>query len=210
MTGACLLFINLYIKINVMRLYQKFMKGVWKMLSFFKKYVALGALLLAAASQSAWAQIEVGFSPRGGAEELVLKAISAAQSELLVMAYSFTSAPVTDALLQAKRRGVSVRMVVDYGHNANDKSGRARAALSALKTAGVDVRTTSQFPIHHDKVIIVDRKSVQTGSFNYSAAAAKTNSENVVVIWNRPDVAGEFERHFVRNWQGAQEFVGQY
>jgi phosphatidylserine/phosphatidylglycerophosphate/cardiolipin synthase-like enzyme len=37
--------------------------------------------------------------------------------------------------------------------------------------------------------VISDGKHVQTGSFNYSQAAAKSNSENVLVVWNNPDLA---------------------
>ena len=37
---------------------------------------------------------------------------------------------------------------------------------------------------------------MQTGSFNYSKAAAKSNSENVVVIWNNPDLALTYLKHW--------------
>jgi len=37
--------------------------------------------------------------------------------------------------------------------------------------------------------IVVDNLHTQTGSFNYSQAAARSNSENVVVMWNNPSVA---------------------
>ncbi len=59
-------------------------------------------------------RIETGFSPNGQALPLVLKTINSAQSTLDVMAYSFTSAEVTRALLNASKRGVKVRIVVDH------------------------------------------------------------------------------------------------
>jgi phosphatidylserine/phosphatidylglycerophosphate/cardiolipin synthase-like enzyme len=95
--------------------------------------------------------IEVAFSPNEGSEHLVVKVIDSAKSELLVLSYSFTSAPVTAALLRAKKRGVDVRLVADQRNNVSeDRSGKSRAALSALVNAGVDVRTISVYPIHHD------------------------------------------------------------
>lgn len=103
--------------------------------------------------------IEVGFSPGGGAEALVLKVIDSAKVEIKVLAYSFsfTSSLVTAALLRAVKRGVAVSLVVDYGVNLGDgRSGSGRAALSALANAGCDVRTIDAFPAHHDKVLIVD------------------------------------------------------
>jgi phosphatidylserine/phosphatidylglycerophosphate/cardiolipin synthase-like enzyme len=149
--------------------------------------------------------VEFAFSPNEGSEALVLKVIASAHSELRVLAYSFTSAPITKALLDAKKRGVDVKLVVDYKNNVReDRSGKAKAALGALATAGILVRTISVYPIHHDKTIVADHTHVETGSFNYSASAAKANSENVLVLWNNPRVAAGYLAHWERNWrQGA-------
>ncbi len=155
--------------------------------------------------------IEVGFSPRGGAEALVLRVIDSARSEVKVMSYSFTSSTVVAALLRAARRGVVVSLVADYKSNlSDDRSGKGRAALSALAEAGCDVRVISTYPIHHDKVLIVDRQTVELGSFNFSAAAARVNSENVLVNWNNPALAGVYLRHFERNWRQAEPFRPRY
>jgi phosphatidylserine/phosphatidylglycerophosphate/cardiolipin synthase-like enzyme len=155
--------------------------------------------------------IEVAFSPNEGSEHLVVKVIDSAKSELLVLSYSFTSAPVTAALLRAKKRGVDVRLVADQRNNVSeDRSGKSRAALSALVNAGVDVRTISVYPIHHDKVIIVDRQTVELGSFNYSDAAARKNSENVLVNWGNPKLAEVYIQHFERNYRQATPYTMQY
>lgn len=120
---------------------------------------------------SAAGEVEFAFSPNESAEGLVLKVIASAHSELRMLTYSFTSAPVTRALLDAKKRGVDVRLVVDYKNNVKeDRSGKAKAALGALAVAGIPIRTIAVYPIHHDKAIVVDRSSVETGSFNYSSA----------------------------------------
>jgi len=57
-------------------------------------------------------------------------------------------------------------------------------ALNLLVNAGIPTKTISNYAIHHDKYIVSDEKHVQTRSFNYSQAAAKSNSENVIVVWN--------------------------
>jgi phosphatidylserine/phosphatidylglycerophosphate/cardiolipin synthase-like enzyme len=156
-------------------------------------------------------RIEVAFSPNAGAQALVLKTIASAQREIHMLAYSFTSAPVTQALLSARKRGVSVQLVVDQVHNLkHDNSGKARSALSVLVGAGVDVRTTSAFAIHHDKVIVVDRRHVQLGSFNYSAAAEGRNSENVLVNWDNPVLASSYLQHFTRNYAQSVAFRAGY
>ncbi|NEX60167.1 phospholipase D family nuclease [Noviherbaspirillum galbum] len=156
-------------------------------------------------------EIEVAFSPNEGAEKLVIKTIDSARSSIRLMAYSFTSAAVVSALLHAKKRGVDVAMVVDSkGNMDEDRSGKATAALSTLATAGVSVRTISIFAIAHDKTIIVDEATVETGSYNFTSSAATRNSENVIVHWNNPQLAAVYLKHFERNWKQGVDFKKRY
>lgn len=156
-------------------------------------------------------RMEVAFSPDEGSEHLVIKVIDSAHSEIRMLSYSFTSAPVTQALLRAKKRGVDVKLVADEKNNgAQDRSGKARAALSALVNAGVDVRTIRVYPIHHDKVVIADGETVELGSFNYSDAAAHKNSENVLVNWKNPALAKVYLQHFARNYSRSTAYQTQY
>ena len=152
-------------------------------------------------------EIEVAFSPNEGSEQLVLKVIDSAKSEIKMLAYSFTSTPVVKALVQAKKKGVSISLVVDHKGNQGAKS---RAALSILVNVGCDVRTITAYQIHHDKVIIADKQTIELGSFNYSASAANKNSENVLVIWNNPKLAEKYIEHFERNQQKATAYQLQY
>lgn len=43
-------------------------------------------------------EITVYFSPKGGATDAILKELTAARSEIKVQAYSFTSAPIAQAV----------------------------------------------------------------------------------------------------------------
>ncbi|WP_339385548.1 phospholipase D-like domain-containing protein [Acidovorax sp. sic0104] len=162
---------------------------------------------LAAQAVPATGTLEVGFSPKGGAESLVVKVIDSSRTDLKVMAYSFTSARVTSALLRALKRGVAVSIVADEKHNLGDgASPKAKAAFAALAEAGAQVRVIDAFAIHHDKVLISEGRHVQLGSFNYSEAAASRNSENVLVNWDNPALAKVYASHFARNWALAKPF----
>lgn len=155
--------------------------------------------------------LEVAFSPNEGSEALVVKAIQSAQADIRVLAYSFTSAPVIQALIEARHKGVKVTLVVDYKSNViEDKRGSARAALLALANAGAEVRTISAYQIMHDKVLVLDFESVELGSYNYSAAAANRNSENVLVAWNNPALAKIYLEHFERNYRQSEAFTTRY
>ena len=142
-------------------------------------------------------RIEAGFSPDGSAEALVLRAIHEAHSSIHMAAYSFTAAPVVKALVAAKKRGVAVSLAVDEKQNLlDDRSGKSRAALQALVTAGIAVRVVSAYALQHSKYMVIDEAHVQTGSYNYSTSAARLNAENVLLIWDRPDLA----QAYLQNW----------
>jgi phosphatidylserine/phosphatidylglycerophosphate/cardiolipin synthase-like enzyme len=53
------------------------------------------------------------FSPNGGCTQAVVEALGAAKSSILVQAYSFTSAPIAKALVDAHRRSVDVHVILD-------------------------------------------------------------------------------------------------
>jgi phosphatidylserine/phosphatidylglycerophosphate/cardiolipin synthase-like enzyme len=161
--------------------------------------------------------VEAAFSPDEGAEHLVIKVIDSAKSELRLLSYSFTSVPIVEALIRARHRGVDVKLVADYKDNVGGKSrsgstshAKNRAALDALANAGAEVRTIKVYAIHHDKVIIADRETVEQGSFNYSDAAAHSNSENVIVNWKNAQLADVFLQHFDRNYRQAQPYEVSY
>ncbi len=156
-------------------------------------------------------QLESAFSPRGGCVQLVEKAIGSARSEIRMLAYGFTNPSVVNALVAAHKRGVDVRVAVDYKANfSEDRSGKGKAALNLLVNAGIPVRVVSVYPIHHDKSQVIDRKTVQTGSFNYTTAAEKSNSENVLVVWNDPQLASSYLRHWERNWSQGRDYKSSY
>lgn len=151
--------------------------------------------------------IETGFSPEGTALQLVLKTIETAQQEIRLMGYSFTSPEVVRALISAKRRGVDVKVVLD------DKGNRGKASVAAMNLlagAGIPVRTVSVYKIFHDKVIVADGRHTEVGSFNYSRAADRSNSENVLVVWNDPVVAQKYLNHWTSRWAQGMDWKQTY
>jgi len=59
------------------------------------------------------ANIDVFFSPKGGCTEAVVTALDHATKTVLVQAYSFTSAPIAKALVDAHKRGVKIQVILD-------------------------------------------------------------------------------------------------
>ena len=133
--------------------------------------------------------VEVYFSPRGGATAAVVREISAAKTSVSVLAYSFTSQPIAEAIIAAHRRGVRVEVVLDESQRTE------RAQADELRAAGVPLWFDTKHAIMHNKVVVVDAAVVVTGSFNFSAAAESSNAENLLVL-RSPDLAARYLENF--------------
>nr|WP_015647631.1 phospholipase D family protein [Pseudomonas sp. GLE121]AGL12876.1 endonuclease [Pseudomonas sp. GLE121] len=167
----------------------------------------IAALLFSAIPSVQAATAQVGFSPEGTAQVLVLDVIHTAKHDIRMMAYSFTAPDIAKALIEAKRRGVDVKIVVDDHSNTGHSS---RAAMNLIVNAGIPLRTNDHYKIQHDKVIVIDGGTVQTGSFNYTASAERSNSENVLVLWNVPDVAKAYLGHWESRWEQGKPYISSY
>lgn len=123
------------------------------------------------------AETTVYFSPNGGATEAIVRELGNAHHSIMVQAYSFTSAPIAKALLDAHKRGVKILAVLDKS-NQTDKY----SAATFLANAGIPVLIDAEHAIAHNKVIVIDDSTVLTGSFNFSKAAEEKNAENLLVL----------------------------
>lgn len=135
------------------------------------------------------------FSPRSGCTEAIVKQIESAKTEILVQAYSFTSAPIAAALVKSHKKGVKVEAILD-------KSQKRERYTSAtfLKNAGIPTYIDDKHAIAHNKIIIIDKEIVITGSFNFTKAAEERNAENLIII-KSPELA----REYLKNWQAHRE-----
>lgn len=175
-----------------------------------KKVLAAAVMATALCSSiaaNAAPSVQVGFSPEGSAQKLVLSTINNAQRTVHMMGYNFTAADIAKALANASRRGVDVKVILDEKENQNRYS---KAAINALVNANVEVRLTDAYKIHHDKVIIVDQKTVETGSFNFTKAAEYKNSENALVLNDMPQVASVYLEHWQSRWETGRAWKSSY
>jgi len=103
------------------------------------------------------------------------------------------------------------RADVLVGFSPEGNQGRASvAAMNLLVNAGIAVRTVDNYKIMHDKVAIIDGVTVQTGSYNYTRAAQRSNSENVVVMRQMPEVAQFYLAHWLSRWSQGQAWQSGY
>jgi hypothetical protein len=143
------------------------------------------------------------FSPRQGATELVVKTIGEAEQSVCVAAYSFTSEPIAQALIDAHGKGVDVTVVLDKSQRK-----QKRSLYHRLKDSGIPTRINDNYAIMHNKFMVIDEKVLQLGSFNYTKAAEKRNAENVLVVRRNKKVIRSYADQCRKLWDEADQEDG--
>jgi phosphatidylserine/phosphatidylglycerophosphate/cardiolipin synthase-like enzyme len=134
---------------------------------------------------------QVYFSPNGGATSAIVRELAQAKTEVLVQAYSFTSKEIAKALVEAHKRGVHTEIILDKSHRSNKYSGGDFTAHM-----GIPTYIDAVHAIAHNKIMIIDKNVVITGSFNFTKAAENNNAENLIIIKSQ-----ELAKIYADNWE---------
>lgn len=145
--------------------------------------------------------VEVAFSPNGGGANLIIKAIGETKKTIKVQAYSFTNADIAKALLEASKRGVNVRVVLDKSQETEKYT-----SATFLANSGVPIRIDDDFAIAHSKIMILDEENIITGSFNFTKAAEERNAENVLVIRGNKELAKLYSQNWQWRWDASEAY----
>jgi len=144
---------------------------------------------------------QIYFSPHGGCTDAIVKEISKAKQEILVQAYSFTSKEIAKALVDAHKRGVKTEIILDKSNRTAKYS-----AGDFTSHMGIPTYIDSAHAIAHNKIMIIDKETVITGSFNFTKAAEEHNAENLLILKNR-----DLAKLYIENWnrhKGHSEVYG--
>jgi phosphatidylserine/phosphatidylglycerophosphate/cardiolipin synthase-like enzyme len=144
------------------------------------------------------AQVAVYFAPQDHVAEHVVARLRAARRSIRFMAFSFTAAAIADAMVERRGAGVLVRGVFE----TQNAVGRG-AVVQRLRDGGVDALLDGNCYILHHKVIIIDERTVITGSYNFTSSAESSNDENLVIV-DDPALARAYLDEFDRVYAQAQ------
>ena len=144
-------------------------------------------------------EIQAHFSPKGGCQDAIVREIKAARREILVQAYSFTADPLTFGLVDAKKNGVTVEIVLDKSNELERYSD-----LHILLEQGMDVKIDHDHAIAHNKIIIIDKTTLITGSFNFTNQAEHENAENLLIIKGHPELISQYRDNFFKHREHAK------
>ncbi len=168
------------------------MKITYFLLVFF---IAMYSNIAGAGLMKPVATVQVCFTPYQNCTKKIVRLINHAKQSIFMQAYSFTSHPIAKALVRAKNRGIDVKIIFDKSNfNSTFYSSSRyliREGIPSWKDYGLNIA--------HNKVIIVDRAIVETGSFNYTYSAQKHNAENVLIIHS-----SALAQKYLNNWYRRQ------
>jgi phosphatidylserine/phosphatidylglycerophosphate/cardiolipin synthase-like enzyme len=127
------------------------------------------------------AHVEVYFAPEDGVAKHVLKRLAAAKRSIHFMTFSYTEDKISDAMIAKAKAGLQVRGVFE-----SQNAGGTGADFNRLRLGRIDVLEDGNCYILHHKVIVIDERTVITGSYNFTSSAEKDNDENLVIVDNPP------------------------
>lgn len=143
----------------------------------------------------------------GGIDTALAQAINGARGTLDIAAFEFNNPVLTTAVLDAHRRGVTVRMVTDNEHGLEDDD----STIPQFVAAGIPVVDDSRTALMHNKFMIIDGSVVWTGSWNYTINDTYRNNNNAIALRSRRAVQSyqaEFNEMFERKEFGPRSSIG--
>lgn len=143
---------------------------------------------------------QVCFTPGDDCVKRLSHFIAQAKHSIYVQAYIFTSHDLANALIDAKNRGVDVKMILDQSDLDPHFDSSQRVLKWFKHEAHMPMWVDQRDGLAHNKVMVIDHRIVETGSFNYTYSAQKYNAENMIFIKSR-----QLANQYIKNWHKLQK-----
>jgi phosphatidylserine/phosphatidylglycerophosphate/cardiolipin synthase-like enzyme len=144
-------------------------------------------------------QVENYFSPDDGTAKRLAELLSNAQESIHFLAFSFTSDPLANVILERAEAGVTVSGVFETSQAISNIGGDYQRMLDA----GLDVHLDGNPRNMHHKLFILDEQIVVIGSYNFSSSAETRNDENTIILHDA-QIAALFAPEFEKVYNQAQ------
>jgi phosphatidylserine/phosphatidylglycerophosphate/cardiolipin synthase-like enzyme len=125
------------------------------------------------------AGIDIYYAPEDLPLDRLLQLYRHARRYIYVSVYGMTAPSAIKALIEAKRRGVDVRVITDRERLEDRKQ---QTALEALRLAGVPIKISRHDGLMHLKQVVIDDVLNANGSMNHTTSGNRYNDERLDVI----------------------------
>lgn len=171
--------------------------GVFAGQYYFPSFIAPSS------SPASFSGIQTAFCPSLECESLPISVINQSQTRVWVAMYSFTNENLAHTLIEAKQRGVDVRVIVE-----KQQAGGQYSQHQELAAAGIAVKIDTNPQLMHHKFAVVDSDILINGSMNWTGNGVGENNENELVI-HSPELNQKFATEFEKVWDESVSFVGE-
>jgi len=148
------------------------------------------------------AAIDTYYAPEDLPADHLIVLYDHARRYIYVTVYTITFPPIVKALIEAKRRGVDVRVITDRGQGNDPKQQRA---LGLLHSAGIPIRVNQHDGLMHLKQVVIDDEINTTGSMNQTTSGHRYNDERLDVIADR-DISIRARDKFLAMWKDPMRY----
>ena len=162
----------------------------------------LAAVLLVPSVEVSATSVEVWYGPEDRPLEHLVQMYDRAKRYIFVAVYGVTSPLTVKALVEAKRRGVDVRLLTDR-ERLNDP--KQRTALSALREVGIPIRINQHDGLMHLKQAVIDDEINTTGSMNQTTSGNRYNDERLDIIRDHA-ITVQAREKFLSLWKDQERF----
>ncbi len=140
------------------------------------------------------------FSPGDDCENAIVSSIRNANHSVKICVFTISENVITNEIIAAKKRGVSVTIITD-----NDKLNDKGSDIRWLADEGVRIKIDQSSSHMHHKFCIVDKEILLTGSYNWTKSAADRNQENLLVTED-PKMVKAYLNEFEKLWDVFVDF----
>jgi phosphatidylserine/phosphatidylglycerophosphate/cardiolipin synthase-like enzyme len=148
------------------------------------------------------ASVEVWYSPEDEPLKRVVQIYEHATRYIFVAVYGLTSPLAVKALVDAKKRGVDVRVITDRQRLDDAKQ---QTAVSTLREAGIPIKVNRHDGLMHLKQVVVDDEVNTNGSMNHTTSGNRYNDERLDVIRDHA-IAVKAREKFLTMWKDEERF----
>jgi phosphatidylserine/phosphatidylglycerophosphate/cardiolipin synthase-like enzyme len=149
-------------------------------------------------------QIETYFTRKdGNLDKILIKEMNTAQKNLNIAIYSLTKEDIANAIIDAQKRGVDVKVITD---KLESKTKSEKPILDKLKANNIPIKINSHSGLMHLKLSIIDDKTACGGSYNYTGNATKENDENLIVMRDS-NIVKEYSDEFNSMWNNTSDYT---
>ncbi len=137
---------------------------------------------------------QVFFSPGENCVNHIIDLINEAYNQLDICVFTISDDRISRAIVDAMKKGVAVRIISD-----NFKVEDTGSDILDLSRVGIPVKLDTSTNHMHHKFMIIDKKIVLTGSYNWTRSAASYNQENIISTDDEL-VISKFSNEFEKLW----------